>query len=97
MPERMYRSRRSSGFLLEIGLDFQHHVVLVQLREHGRDLALAVGVVQRLIDVGGRNAEAGSGVAVEHHAGAQTPDLLIAGHVAQLRQLLAALASICGA
>ena len=31
-------------------VDFQHHVILVQLREHGGDFALAVSVVERLVD-----------------------------------------------
>jgi hypothetical protein len=38
------------GILLELRIDFQHHVVLVQLREHRRDLPLAEGVVERVVD-----------------------------------------------
>ena len=34
----------------ELGIDFQDHVVLVQLREHRRDLPLAVRVVERVVD-----------------------------------------------
>ena len=36
--------------LLKLRVHFQHHVVLVQLREDGRDLALAEGVIQRVVD-----------------------------------------------
>ena len=36
---------QAGGILLEAGLHFQHHMVLVQLSEHGRHFALAVGVV----------------------------------------------------
>ena len=36
--------------MLKIRFDFQHHVILVQLRKDGGDFALAVGVVERLID-----------------------------------------------
>ena len=39
-----------SGILLELRLHFEHHVVLVQLREDGGDLALAEGVVERVVD-----------------------------------------------
>ena len=70
--------------LPERGLHFQHHVVLVQLREHGGDFALAVGVVERLVDGGGRDAQARGGVAVEHQPGAQTLHLLVAGHIASV-------------
>ena len=54
-----------AGRLLEVGLHFQHHVVLVQLREHGRDLPLAEGVVERVVDHLRRDAEARGGVAVD--------------------------------
>ena len=39
-----------SGFCWNFGIDLQHHVVLVQLREDGGDLALAEGVVERVVD-----------------------------------------------
>ena len=36
--------------LRELRIYFQHHVVLVQLRKYGGDLALPEGVVQRIVD-----------------------------------------------
>ena len=38
------------GVLLEPWLDLQHHVMLVELAEDGRDLALAEGVVEGVVD-----------------------------------------------
>ena len=47
-------------------LHFEHHVVLVELREHRRDLPLAEGVVERVVDHLRRDAQARGGVAVDH-------------------------------
>ena len=58
-------SLRSSGLSLELRLDLQHDVVLVQLREHRRDLPLAEGVVERVVDHLRRDAEPRRGVAVD--------------------------------
>ena len=41
----------------KLGLHFENHVVLVQLREDGRDLPLAVRVVEGLVDGRRRDAE----------------------------------------
>ena len=53
------------GVLLELGLHLEHHPVLVQLGEHGRHLALAEGVVERVVDDLAGDAEPGRGVAVD--------------------------------
>ena len=74
--------------VLEPGLHFQHHVILVQLREHGGHFALAIGVVKRVVDRRGRDAQARGGIAVENHAHAQAVHLLIGCHVAQLGNVL---------
>ena len=63
-------------------------MVLVELREHGGDLALAIGVIQRLIDGGGRDAQPRCRNAIVHQARLQPQHLLIAGSVAQLGKLL---------
>ena len=76
------------GILVEPGLHFQHHVILVQLRKDGRDLPLSISVVQRLVDGRCGDSQPRGRVAVEHQCRPQSEDLLIAGHVAQLRQLL---------
>ena len=79
---------RSSGRLLELRLHLQHDVVLVELREHRRDLPLPEGVVQRVVDHLRRDAQPRGGVAVDHQLGLQPLVLLVAGDVAQLRQRL---------
>jgi len=38
------------GILPEARLHLQHDVVLIQLRIHGGDLALAEGVIERIVD-----------------------------------------------
>ena len=69
--------------LLELRIDFQDHVILIELREDRGDLALAKGVVERVVDVGGQNAEARSGVAIDREGGEQALIQLIAGNVAK--------------
>ena len=77
------------GILLPLRGGLKDHVVLVELRIEGVDLALAEGVVERVVDGGGRDAEARRGDAVDHPAEtALAPGLLVGGHVFQLGQLL---------
>ena len=57
------------------------HVILVQRRVHGGDLALAEGIVKRVVDQLRRDAEARGGGAVVLHPGLQAVVLLIAVHV----------------
>ena len=45
------------GGALEVGSDLQDDVVLVLLREDGRDLALCEGVVEHVVDGRGSDAE----------------------------------------
>ena len=77
---------QSLGILLELRINFEDDVILVQLRKDGGDLALAVGVVERIVDVGRENAEARRGVTVNHQRGKQALVQLVAGDVAQLRE-----------
>ena len=77
--------------LAEVGLHLQHHPVLVELGEDGRDLALAEGVVERVVDHLGRDAESGGGGAIDAHGGLETLILLVARHVAELGQCAEAL------
>ena len=76
---------------------FQHDVILVQLREYGGDLPLAVGVVEGLVDRGRRDAEARGRVAVDHQRGLQA--LRPAGRWPRraVRAALASLSSMRGA
>ena len=63
-------------------------MILVQLREQGRDLALAEAIVQRVVDILCRNAETRSGRAVIAQGRLASLGLLIASDVGELRQLL---------
>ncbi len=75
---------------LELRRHLQHHVILVELGEHGRDLALAERVVERVVDGRGRDAEARGGVAIDHQMRIQAVVLLIGRDIAQLRAGLSA-------
>ena len=51
--------------VLELRVDLQDDVVLVQGRVHGRDDALAEGVVERVVDGGGQDAVARGDIALD--------------------------------
>ena len=74
--------------LLELRLHLEDHAVLVELRVHRRHLALAVGVVERVVDRRRGDAEPGRGVAIDLHVELQPLRLLVGVDVAQLRQRL---------
>src|SRR5262245_47354576 len=74
--------------ILEMRFDFQYYPILVRLREYGRDLALAKGVIQHIIDRLYTDAEAGRCIAVDDQARLQAQVLVVAGDIMQLRQLL---------
>ena len=84
----MYRLDSLLGSFWNSGSGLQNHVVLVQLRVHRADLALAVGVVERVVDGGRRDAEARGGDAVDDQRNGQAAGLLVGGHVFEFRQLL---------
>ncbi len=65
-------------------------MVLVELRVHRVDLALAEGVVESVVDGGGGDAEAGSGDAVDDERNGEAAGLLIGGNIFELGQLLQA-------
>ena len=75
---------------LELGQQLEDHPVLVVGGEDGRDLARAVGVVQRLLDLLGSDAQRGGALAIDLHVYLRVRDLevgcdvLEAGQVAQL-------------
>ena len=62
------------GVGLEVGPDLHHDVVLVELGEDGGDLALAEGVVERVVDVGHGDAQPRRGVAVDDQLSRPGPD-----------------------
>ena len=73
------------GPLLPVGVNLHHDSILVQLREHDRDLALAEGIVQGVVDHLRRYAVARSSDPVDDQLRLQAQALLIAGNVAQVR------------
>ena len=75
----------------------QHHVVLIQLGEHGGYLPLSIRIVQRVVDHRRRDAKPGSGGAVVNQLCAETGNLLVARHIAKLRADFGSFSSISGA
>ena len=71
---------------LQVGPNFLNHVVGVDLGEILRDLPLAVGVVQRVVDQLRLDAEARRHVAIDRQMERRAGVLLIGGDVAQLRK-----------
>ena len=65
-------------------VDFQNHMVLVVSLVHGGNLPLAEGIVERVVNDLGRNAQARGGIAVHDHVGLQTAALLVAGDILEL-------------
>ena len=73
--------------LLEARVHFHHHVILVQRRVHGRDLALAEGVVQRVVDQLAARRPAATPCRGRSPASSRRPSILLVGvGVADLRQ-----------
>src|SRR6267143_677804 len=74
------------GVLLELRIHFDDNVILIQLSEDGGAQALAESVVESVVDIGGKNAEARSGVAVDGECGDETLIQLVAGDIAKFGQ-----------
>ncbi|MCY1398095.1 hypothetical protein D9M71_131210 [compost metagenome] len=68
-----------------LGVKLENHLVLVGFGLELADLALAEGVIKRLVDIGGGQAEAGGGDAVDVDAGNTASQLQVVGHVAKGR------------
>ncbi len=83
-----------SGVGLEFRIDLENHVVLVVELVQGRDLALAEGVVERVVHIERGHAEARGGVAIDGDVGLESAGLLVAvevlefGILAELREEL---------
>ena len=71
----------------EVRFHFQDDAELIQLGENDRDLALAERVVKRVVDRLGQDIQARCFLTIDIDIELEPVDLLIAGHVAQLRQL----------
>src|SRR5258708_33145618 len=72
------------GILLELRIHFQDHVVLVELGKNGGDLPLAKSIVKRVVNVGGKNAEARGGGAVDGGGSGEGPIQPVDGDIAKL-------------
>ena len=73
---------------LQFRQHFEDHVIAVELREVLRHLALAEGVIQRVVDQLRLDAVARGGVAVDLQLERRALGLLVGGDVAQFRQRL---------
>ena len=71
------------GIAAESRRDFQHDMILVQLREHGGHQALAESIVKRVVNLLHAEAQPGSVVAIDNQRRFQPVILLIRGDVAQ--------------
>ena len=77
---------RLFGSPCSVGQDLLDHVIGVDLGEILRDLPLAEGVVERVVDQLRLDAEARRHVAIDRQRQRRAGDLLVGGDVAQLRQ-----------
>ena len=68
-----------------MGIDFHDDEILVEAGIHRRNLALAEGIVKHRVDAGCGDAEARSGIAIDHQRLGESLILLICRGVAQLR------------
>ena len=75
------------GRFAKLRLHFENDAELIELGENDRDLALAERVVKRVVDGLGQDVEARRFFAIDIDIQLQAIDLLIAGHVGQLRKL----------
>src|SRR5260370_19826502 len=69
---------------LELRRGLEHHMVLVELGEQSRDLSLAEGVVERVVDHLRGNPEPRGGYPIDHQRGPQGLVLLIVRHAPKL-------------
>ena len=75
------------GRELVAGIDFQHHVILVQRPVDGRNLPLAESVIENVVNLRWRDPQTRGGVAIDDDVFLQAADLLIAVHVLELGNL----------
>ena len=76
------------GVPLKPRLDFQHHMILVQLREDRRYETLSECVVQSVVDHLRRNSKTRGAVSIDHQSCLESLGLLVAGDIAQFGQRL---------
>ena len=76
------------GVELKMGLALEHDVILIHLRIHRVNLPLAKGVIQRVVDGRGRDAESRGRDPIDDQRYCESSGLLVGGNVLQFRQLL---------
>jgi hypothetical protein len=74
--------------VLKLRVGFENHVILVELRVHRVDLPLPECIVERVIDSGWSDAEAGCCCTIDDERHGQAPRLLIGGNVFKFFQRL---------
>src|SRR5207245_6067312 len=72
--------------LLELRIHFQNHMILIELGKNRGEPSRAKGIVKRVVNVGGKNAESRGGVAVDGDGSDETLVHLVAGDVAKFRE-----------
>src|ERR1700728_2699272 len=80
----------------ELGLNLENHVILIQLSEESRDLALAEGVIESLINARCGDAYAHGGLAIDIEAGAETVSLEVARDIGQVWKIFQPVDEACG-
>jgi hypothetical protein len=75
------------GVALEFRQQFHDDPVLIDVRKDGRDLALAISAVERVLNLVSSNAQGTGFVAVNLHPDLGTADEQVAGHVLETIQL----------
>ena len=80
--------RQIRRLTLEILLRFQNHAILIGGRVNGGDLASAIGVSQRALDLTGANSEAGGFIAVDLDKDLRARNLEVSCHIHDPRDLI---------
>src|SRR5437660_1397228 len=65
--------------LRKLRFDFQHNVILVQLRKNRRDLPLPKSIIERVVDRLRQDAKPRCGVTIDDQFSLEAPILLISG------------------
>src|SRR4029450_1079348 len=74
--------------ILELRFDFQDNTILIRLCKYGRNLALAKGIVQHIVNRLHADAEAGRRITVDDNARLQAQVLVVTGNIPELRYRL---------
>src|ERR1700751_3704235 len=87
---------QDARILLKLGIDFQHNVILVELREHGRYLTLTKRIIEGVVDSRSRDAQPRRRGPVNHKLNAETIVLLVGSDIAQRWHCPKLVEQLCG-